>query len=303
MKRISLAAALLALGAAACGAKRTTAATQPSPAAFDASQSDPKALAAVDAALTALGGYDKWTAIKELHFELKVNSGGHMISWQKHTWDRWNGRHHFMMADPSALAVDPSKAGWVDVRYDLFDQSKIPFATFNGGQLGDDDAHKNAINARTLLNTAYPVMIVYKLRDPGVKLTSDVDVNVVPGADDLCKPSCNTVKISFDPSVGSDTWTLELNSASHLPEVILQQTAKGQAALRVDGWIDAAGLKWPAKLSGVGAPSEFIAIENVSAGDVHESEYEVPVDRTGGASTGMGAAPSSAPPPSGGGGM
>jgi len=108
-----------------------------------------------------------------------------------------------------------------------------------------------------LLNTAYPVMIVYKLRDPGVKLASGDDVNVVPGADDLCKPSCNTVKVSFDPSVGTDSWQIEFNSASHLPEVILQQTAKGQAALRVDGWIDAAGLKWPAKLSGAQAAASL----------------------------------------------
>jgi hypothetical protein len=134
-------------------------------------------------------------------------------------------------------------------------------------------------------------MIVYKLRDPGVQLALGDDVNQVPGADNLCKPACNTLKVTFDPAVGKDEWTLEINSGSHMPELILQKTDKGQVALEIDGWNDAGGLKWPAKLAGVGAPTEFLAFENVSAGDVHESEYEVPVDRSGGASAGMGAAP------------
>ena len=49
-------ALLLAISAlAACGGGRTTAATQPSPAAFDPAKSDPKAVAAIDAMLGALG--------------------------------------------------------------------------------------------------------------------------------------------------------------------------------------------------------------------------------------------------------
>ena len=279
MKRIALAAAL---AAAACGAKRTTAASQPSPAAFDASKSDPKAIATVDAAIAALGGYDKWSSIKELRFELKYNADGKVQGWFKHKWDRWNGRHDFAMADAATIASpDPTKVAWLEVHYDMFDADRIPWGTYQGQPLAEPDARKYApIAKQHLAVDAYMMMLVYKLRDPGVHLASS-DAKDLVGADDLCKPACDTVKVTFAPEVGKDTWLIDFNTESHLPQVIEKQiNENGVAAYRIDGWLDAGGLKWPAKLSNIGVPAEFFEFAAVSVGEPADEDYIAPVDRS-----------------------
>jgi hypothetical protein len=285
MKRIALALASLALGAAACGPKRTAAASQPTPAAFDASKSDPKALANVDASLAALGGQDKWNGVKELRFELKYSNGGKLQGWWKHRWDRWNGRHDFFTADADSLATD--KVKWAEVRYDLFDESKIPYATLDGAQLTDEDGKKLAGTARQqLMSNAYMLVAWYKAKDPGVHLADAGEITDVAGAPELCKPKCVSVKVTFDPEVGKDTWQIDYNANTHLPELLEKIVDQGRLALKVDGWTDVGGLKFPAKLVNVAVPTETFEFLNVAAGDPTDSYYEAPVDRRGGVSAG-----------------
>jgi hypothetical protein len=288
MKRIALAA--LPIAAAACGHPRTTAASQPSPAAFDASKSDPKALATADAGLAALGGYDKWQAVKELRFELKYQKSGAVQGWFQHRWDRWNGRHDFITADPASLAAgadDPSKVRWLDVKYDLFDNDKLPYASGPGGELSAEDAAKYATIARErLAQDSYLPLIFYKLRDPGVHLADGGDITAdIANATDLCKPSCHTVKITFEPEVGKDTWQVDYNADTHLPQLVEKIVPEGHIAYRIDGWADAGGLKFPLKLINVGIPDEIFAYGEYGVGEPDDSYYAPPVDRSQGNST------------------
>ena len=98
------AVACIAALAAACGPGRTSAATQPTPAAFDPGKSDPKAVEIVDKMLAKLGGYPAWESAKQIRFEFKYKNGGQLQRWFKHSWDKWNGRHRFEHVDMATLA-------------------------------------------------------------------------------------------------------------------------------------------------------------------------------------------------------
>lgn len=287
MKRIVVAVALAAVAAAACGPKRTSAASQPTPAAFDPSKSDAKTLATVDAMLTALGGYDKWQSLKELRFELKYHGEGKLQGWFKHTWDRWNGREHFEMADANSLAAgDPAKIVWLDIRFDMFDASKLPFGTFGGQPLGEDDVKKYIAGAKqNLEQNSYFLVVLYKLHDPGVHLSDGGEVKDFQGATDLCKPSCTGVKVTFDPEVGKDTWQIDVNTDTHQPQMIEKIVDQGRIAYRIDGWTDAGGLKWPAKVTNVGVPTEFFEFDNIVVDEPSDAEFSPGVDRSQGNAT------------------
>ncbi|HTJ42736.1 MAG TPA: hypothetical protein VL463_11620 [Kofleriaceae bacterium] len=301
MKRIALAVALSALAAAACGPKRTTAASQPSPAAFDAAKSDPKALATVDAALVALGGYDKWTNLKELRFELKYNANGSLQGWWQHRWDRWNGRHDFIMADPPSLAAsggDASKVKWLELKYDLFNDDKIPFGTYDGQPLSDENAKKYVSVARDQLATnAYMLVLLYKLKDPGVHLADagEIEPGTFVGAEDLCKAKCQSVKITFDPEVGTDTWQVDFDEETHLPQMIEKIVPAGRIAFRIKGWVDAGGLKWPTTIANVAIPTETFEFSNIAVGEPTDAYYEAPVDRSEGVGAKSGSKPQEGP--------
>jgi len=265
---VAIAGALAAL--AGCGAQRTAAATQPTPAAFEPSGSDAKALEVVDAAQAALGGYDKWVAVKELSFDVKYNMDGALKAYYRHSWDRWNGRHHMETAN-LASGAKPEEMPWQVVMYDLFDNSRRPVATYDGGPVMAEEAKKAAEVARTrLAEDAYFLTIVYKLRDPGVHLNDAGEVKDVKGA---CVPSCRTVKVTFAPSVGTDTWFVNFNSESKLPEVIEKQKGGGRLGYRLSDWHDAGGLKWPGKFQNLGLEGEIILYENVQIGEPEDSTY------------------------------
>lgn len=295
MKRIATAVALAALAAAACGPKRTTAASQPTPAAFDASKSDPNALAIVDAAHAALGGYDKWVAVKELRFGLQYSADGKLQGWWQHRWDRWNGRHDFVMGDPPTVLTsggDPAKVKWLEVKYDMFNDSKLPFGDYDGNNLSDEDAKKYVPIAKDQLQTnAYMLLLVYKLRDPGVHLAMGDEITDFVGAPDLCKPKCVTVKVTFDPEVGKDTWQVDFNADTHLPQMIEKIIPAGRVAFRINEWAEAGGLKWPSKLANVAVPTETFVFSDIAVGEPNDAYYEAPVDR----SQGVGAVKSGKP--------
>jgi len=281
MKRIAFAAALVTVAAAGCGPKRTSAASQPMPAAFDPASSEAKAVATVDAGMAALGGYAKWTALKELKFELKYENKGEVKGWFRHAWDRWNGRHDFWMADPATLAGPPDKVGWLDVKYDLFDNDRLPFATYNGHELTHEEARKYRDIARQHLNEdAYLLLVIYKARDPGVHLAEAGETKNIVGANEVCNPSCNVVKVTFDPSVGKDTWFISYNSQSHLPEMIEKQANGGRIGYKLLDWVDAGGLKWPTKLVNVGLPDEVFEFASIKVGDPQDSTYVPSINRS-----------------------
>ncbi len=271
--RKTLLLSLSALAFAGCAKPRTSAATQPSLAAFDPAQSDPKAVAIVDAAVTKLGGADKWTGLKQLRFTSAYKQDGVLKARFEHAWDRWNGRHLFISLDMQTAAAEPDDRKYLEVRHDLFDQDAAPSAKYDGGALMRAEAGTHADTAtKHLTQDLYFLAIVHKLKDPGVKLAVD-NAEVVITDSELCKPSCTSVKVTFDPAIGTDTWYVSFNNESQLPQVVELQKGAGRIGYELAGWVDAGGLKWPSKLQNIGYKGEVIELTDIAVGDVDDGLF------------------------------
>lgn len=264
--------ALLLVFAAGCPKPRTSAATQPSaPAAFDPAASDAKAIEIVDAGNAALGGHDKWEAVKELSFETQYSFKGEIKRHTAHKWDRWNGRHNYQEVDLATVTGKPDDIKVAEVRYDLFDAAKKPFATYDGRELLRADADKAAERARSrLAEEGYLLVLVHKAKDPGVHLAVATEAEMPT----KCDPGCTAVKVTFDPAVGKDTWYIAYNTNTHLPEVIASERQKGQIiGYHIDSWADAGGLKFPTKLTNVALPDEVWLFDGIGVGDPDDNTY------------------------------
>ena len=278
MKLVAVAALLAAPLLAACPKPRTSAATQPSPLAFDATKSDPKAIEVVDAGMAALGGYDKWETLKELRFSSVIMVDGEAKSIHEHAWDRWNGRHYYAETDMSTAKGKPDEIRVTEVKHDLFDRDKTPWAAYGGGELLRADGTKAAANARVQLTAdLYFLAMIYKVKDPGVILALDNAEVHAPDDVTACKPSCTSIKITFEKGVGTDTWFLNYNNETKLPEVVEQQRGAGRLGYQLQDWTDAGGLKWPGKLQNIGLKGEVILFDGIKVGDPDDNRYEVQV--------------------------
>ena len=275
-------ALLLAISAlAACGGGRTTAATQPSPAAFDPAKSDPKAVAAIDAMLGALGGPAAWSNVKQVKWDQKYTRDGKLAGWFKHSWDRWNGRHRF--EEVNITSLEKAKAEGKDheikttvAMYDLLDHDGKGFATFDGQQVATADRDRIVGGAfKNWQADTYRLFAPYKAKDPGAILAMQPARQPQNG---LCTPGCDVVKISFAPGVGKDTWYLSINTQSHMPEILErdipaeggQQAGRLGFALR--GWQSVGPLKVPGKLENLGM-SEVFEITDVKIGEPEDELY------------------------------
>lgn len=272
MKKLALSVPLL-LAVAGCPKPRTSAATQPTPAAFDPSQSDPAAIAVVDAGVAALGGAEAWGKLKELRFTIKYTQDGKLQAQHTHHWDRWNGRHRFQNTDLASLGGDPDDVRIADVRYDLFDKGATPTAYYAGNAVSRKEGVEFMTAARgSLVQDLYFVAMIYKLEDPGVILKLDNAQIVVPDSE-ACKPSCTAIKVTFDPAVGRDTWFVNYNNETKLPEVIELQKGAGRVGYHLTGWTESGGLKWPGALQNIGLPAEIIKVEGVKVGEPDDATY------------------------------
>lgn len=256
---------------AACPAPRTTAATRPSPAAFDPNGSEPQALALVDTAIAALGGADKWQAVKELRFEVLYKNAGTLAARYQHRWDRWNGRHALRTADMRTTQNREEDIKWHDVRYDILDKDAVFWASYARQELERADYAKAAEDARVrLAEDSFRIALTYKLRDPGVHLALAGQLAPSAGA---CEPSCNSVKVTFDPDTGADTWIVHFNKNSNLPEIFEQETSRGRLGYRISAWTEAGGLKFPSLLSNVGLAGETFEFVNVAVGEPSDAAF------------------------------
>lgn len=262
----------LAGALAGCPSPRTTAATRPTPAAFQPEGSEPAALAQVDATWAALGASaEKWTAVKELRFDVHYLVQGQLAARYEHSWDRWNGRHALRTADMRTTNNREEDIKWHDVRYDIFNEGAIFWASYAKQEALRADYAKAADLARIrLVEDTYRISLPYRLKDPGVHLA--ISGAIAPSAG-VCEPSCTTIKITFDPAVGKDTWYLHVNKNTNVPEIMEQETTKGRLGYRIDGWNEAGGLKWPAKLINVGLAGEVFELKNVIVGEPRDSAY------------------------------
>jgi len=264
--------ALIVVLAAGCPKPRTSAATQPTPAAFEPAASDAKAIEIADAGLAALGGHDKWEAVKELQFDVKYSFQGEVKIRASHGWDRWNGRHNYQEIDLASLkSGKPDDVRVAEVRYDLFDAGKKPYATFDGHELTREDADKAADRARkNLTEQGYFLTLVHKVRDPGVHLAVATEGEMPT----KCDPGCASIKITFDPTVGKDTWYIAYNTGTKLPEVIATERQKGQIiGYKIEGWSESGGLKFPSKLVNVALDSEIWEFGDIKVGEPDDNNY------------------------------
>jgi hypothetical protein len=114
--------------------------------------------------------------------------------------------------------------------------------------------------------------IIHRLRDPGVHLAVKGTINEVPGLPDACKPSCDSIEVTFDPGAGTGTWRVDVNSATHKPEIIEKD---GGAAL-IAGWTETGGLSWPTKLVSIGSPGQTIELSEISTGPIDTAYFSAP---------------------------
>lgn len=277
----SLSLAALLAATAACGTPRTAAATQPTPAAFDATMSDDKALAAVDSMVQTLGGTAVWDQTKELRWESKYYTGGNIEAWLKHSWDKWNGRHRYERPNMETYAEAqtsgrPEATQWYVAMYDLFDRQGSPTATYAGTSL-DAPGVKGFVEEayEKWRQDSYLLTMLYKLRDPGVTLSYVGEVQNIQG---LCMDGCIEIKVAFAPEVGTDIWYVDIDKQSNLPQLIGKQVGNaGRIVFGIAEWADAGGLKLPGKLQVLGANQE-ITFENISARTSPENTLYVPAE-------------------------
>ncbi|HUH01598.1 MAG TPA: hypothetical protein VML75_06355 [Kofleriaceae bacterium] len=266
---------------AAC-ASRTVAATQPTPVAFDATASEPKAIATVDAMTTAVGGAEAWDKVKQISWEHRYTLDGEEKSHVVHAWDMWNGRHRCEMADMSSgkVTVDnpnPGPLSYSVAMYDLFDvDSTSGHATYGGKEV--DSGTRRKIKAscnQVFAQDSYQLTMHFKLKDPGVKLESAGQMKDVARKDGgtMCAPACDSVKVTFDPAVGKDTWWIHVNTETHMPEFIEKQVQGGRLAFILGDWITVGGLKFPQQLQNAGLTGEIFKISKIQVGDPDDRLY------------------------------
>jgi hypothetical protein len=270
--------AIIALALIACGG-RTSPATQPAPATYDASKNDPKALEAIDKMVTAMGGAEAWTAVKQIQWDVKVVVKGDVMGLYSHAWDRWNARHRFETTSitsykKSLEANDPGQIEKTTVMYQLFERGRGA-AFYEKNELGSGDRKKATENAFERWNSdSYLLTIGYRLSDPGVYVKLHGENN-----DEHCRDGCQVIAITFDPSVGKDKYWLNINKTTGLPEMVEMQLEgkSGRIAYKFSDWQEAGGLKFPGKADNIGArnigDTEVWEFTNIKIGSPDDDLY------------------------------
>jgi hypothetical protein len=186
--RFALAAGVM-VGAGCAGKSGSTAAKAPvAPAAatanpapastgprFDASRSDPKAVAIADQVMSALGGADAWNRTRYLRFDFVPERDGKPGAGRAHTWDKQTGRYRVEWTGQDGKRTV--------VLMNL--NTKEGSAWVDGQKLEGEDAKKaleRAFGAWT--NDTYWLLMPYKLKDPGVILAYDGEATTPSGTYD-----------------------------------------------------------------------------------------------------------------------
>jgi hypothetical protein len=217
MVRLALAGAV-AVVVAGCASKSRSAAAKP-PAApatasaaaaappatgprFDASRSDPKAVAIADQVMSALGGADAWNRTRYLRFDFVPERDGKPGPGRAHTWDKQTGRYRVEWTGQDGKRTV--------VLMNL--NTKEGSAWVDGQKLEGEDAKKaldRAYGAWT--NDTYWLLMPYKLEDPGVILAYDGQATTPSGTYDK-------IVLTFD-NVGltpKDKYWVFVNPKTHL---------------------------------------------------------------------------------------
>jgi hypothetical protein len=271
--RYSSAVAIALLAAACGGSARTSPATQPG--AFNAAQSDPKAVALADQMLAKLGGAANWDKVKQIKWEQRYSRDGKLGAIFRHAWDRWNGRHRFEQVDLASMEKAQREGRPEEVRstiamYELFDRQGKGAATADGQLVDTASRDKLVANAyKAWQADSYRLAAVYKVKDPGVKLSLKGQRPPVKG---FCNPNCDVLEVTFAPEVGKDVWFINVNTRTRMPELIEKQMPDGKLGFSMTGWTQAGGLRFPTKFENLGAAEAF-EIRDVQVGEPQDDLY------------------------------
>ncbi len=128
---------------------------------FDATLSDPRAMALAASAQDAMGGLRAWRDVAALRFAFVVNKGEQTLGRRLHYWDRRSGRHRVEMTD--------SQGRHLVITQDL--ATRKGEATRSGKELGGAElssALEQGYGA--WVNDSYWLVMPFKAFDPGVRL-------------------------------------------------------------------------------------------------------------------------------------
>ena len=194
------ACALLLLGAAVPAP--ASAPAPPAPAAFDVSQSDPRAISLADLVMQSLGGARVWEGTRYLHFAFAVDKAGKRLAYRTHLWDRYQGRLRYENRGKDGKLLV--------VLLDL--TSRHGSAYREGAKLEDPTAAPLLAEAyEAWINDTYWLLMPYKMKDPGVHLR-------YAGEETRGGTTYDRVLLSFD-AVGltpKDRYWAHINRTTHL---------------------------------------------------------------------------------------
>jgi len=245
---------------AAC-AGRQTAATQAT-APFDATKSDPKAVALADEMLTALGGEANWVKAKEIIWWQGIVIDGKLVDASRHAWDRWDGRHLFARVSPNGTEGVTA--------HDLFDNTSYAYTLHtvrsgsevktNTGTVSTGEKQSMVDEAKRRFETdVYPFLIPYKVKDPGVHLKIAEERPEGENPPKGAPMKLDVLELTFDPGVGpasSDTWYIVIDKATHMPNQIEHHVAgkpeNERQGFTLEDWQEAGSLKFAGKRTTLG---------------------------------------------------
>ncbi len=139
-----------------------------SPARAAEADSDPKAVKVAEQVLQALGGRDRWEALKGLRWSFGSSVGDTVRSTRRHDWDKHTGAHR---------VEGVTRAGQKFIFIHTLGDSTRGLAWYDGVAVEPDSARKLAQRANSMwVNDGYWFLMPYKMLDPGVHLKYDGQV-------------------------------------------------------------------------------------------------------------------------------
>jgi hypothetical protein len=196
--------------------------------------SDPKAIAIADQVMTALGGRERWDALKGLRWSFEFAVGDTIKSSRRHAWDKQTGWHR---------VEGVNRSGQPFVLIEQLD-GKGGMAWMNHNAIQGDSLAKLMKRAKSLwTNDTYWMLMPYKLRDPGVTLK-------YAGESKQGAITYDRLALSFDQvgeTPGDHYWVF-VNRANHRIEkweFVLQGEKPPAEKWTWEGWEQHDGLWFP----------------------------------------------------------
>jgi hypothetical protein len=277
----------------ACGPGRTTFLRHPAGATtFDRNSVDAKALAIADRVVSAAGGMERWSQVKQLRWTMSLKDNGKVVMSLEQAWDRWNGRHHARLHNVLDVtnAVETSHnptqsvreaAGDVVVMRRMYEESNNAYFDTGRGLRTLDLAQTQRATATARERweaDSVALCIPFLLEEPGTRLEY---AGEQPG--EAGKPLLDDLKVTLDPKDTTRTASYhvlvnrETNMIDRLDIVPAGKPDSYRIAFRLSQWVDVNGLKFATLDENIAANGEVIAFQRVATSTEPEDALYIPV--------------------------